>query len=222
MLNLHIFHYGFYLAMPASLLLVVCLVGWLPRALGGAPGSGVTFRALAIGVLAAGVIFHLRWSNEFYRLKSFAVGGGADTILTYDPGVSDRGALTAEALRWIEERTQRGATMIGLPEGIMLNYLSRRATTTPCMNFMMTEMILFGEESLLEGFRSRPPDYVVLVHKDTSEFGVGPFGADPRYGRRIMEWVDRHYTTAALFGEEPFRGKRFGIEILKRVPRAER
>ena len=78
------------------------------------------------------------------------------------------------------------ATFVALPEGITLNYLSRRPTTVPVINFMMTEMIVFGEDAITNALARRPPDYVVLVDKDTSEFGVGAFGVDPRYGQRVM------------------------------------
>ena len=104
----------------------------------------------------------------------------------------------------------------GFPEGIMLNYLARRRARTTCMNYVMTEIILFGEKNLLDQLREDPPDYVLLVHKDTSEFGVGFFGQDPRYGREIMTWVNRNYRPVAQFGAEPFRSRRFGIRILKR------
>jgi len=171
---------------------------------------------LALAVLAAAIVHHLRWSQQFYGLKTLPVGNGGDVIMTYGSEVRPKGKIVAEALRWIEERTPDEATLVGFPEGIMLNYLARRETSTPCMNFMMTEMILFGEEDLLDGFRSRPPDYVALVHKDTSEFGFRFFGSDPRYGRRILEWVNEHYETAALFGAEPLVDERFGIKILRR------
>jgi hypothetical protein len=176
----------------------------------------VVFRALALGVLAAAVVYHLRWSQEFYRVKSVPVGRGGDAVITYVPEVSRTGAITATALRWIDEQMPPEATFVALPEGIMLNYLSRRVTTARQVNFMMTEAIAFGEGALLADLERRPPDYVLLVHKDTSEFGVGPFGADPRYGRRIMHWVYRHYRPVALFGDEPFRDARFGIKVLKR------
>ena len=99
----------------------------------------------------------------------------------------------------------------------MLNYLARRPTRTTCMNFMMTEMILFGEQELLAALHADPPDYVLLVHKDTAEFGVGWFGQDRRYGEAIMNWVEQGYETVARFGAEPLRDRRFGISILKRA-----
>jgi hypothetical protein len=85
-----------------------------------------------------------------------------------------------------------------LPEGIMLNYLTRRATSLPVINFMMTELIIFGEDRILEDFKARPPEYGMLVHKDTAEWGGGPFGADPKNGRQIMRWVSQNHSPVAL------------------------
>ena len=216
-LNVHLYHYGFFLAMPATLVLVICLTYWIPGALAGTLGCGVVFRSLAFAVLAAGIVYHLNWSQKFYRLKNFAVGRGGDRILTYGPEVNASGAVTALTLQWIEEKTPGEATFVGLPEGIMLNYLSRRTTTLPYVNFMMTEMIVFGEQRMVEDLKARPPDYVILVPKDTSEWGVGPFGADARYGQQIMHWVNQHYEPIVVIGNEPFQRNDFGIKILKRV-----
>jgi hypothetical protein len=83
------------------------------------------------------------------------------------------------------------------------------------VNFTVGETIVFGEKRFFDNLKARPPDYVILVDKDTSEFGIGPFGADPRYGQQIMDWVNRHYTPIALVGGEPLRSRDFGIKILK-------
>jgi 4-amino-4-deoxy-L-arabinose transferase-like glycosyltransferase len=215
-LNVHLYHYGFYLAMPATLVLVICLTYWIPEVLRRTWGRGVVFRTLALVILAAASVYYLNRSHKLYRLKDFPVGKGGDTIFTYGPKVHISGLVTALALEWIEEKTSREATFVGLPEGIMLNYLSRRTTTSPYVTFMMTEMIVFGEKRILDDLKARPSDYVLLVDKDTSEFGVGPFGTDPRYGQQIMDWVNRQYTPIAVVGDEPLQGRDFGIKILKR------
>lgn len=208
--------YGFYLAMPAMLVLVVALTFWLPRWLDRRRGSGAVVRALTLGALAAMVLYHFNWSQAIYAAKTYAVGKDGDAIVTYGPGVFPPTAITEEALRWIDANMPQDATFVVLPEGITLNYLSRRPTTVPVINFMMTEMIVFGEEAMTSALARRPPDYVVLVDKDTSEFGVGAFGVDPRYGQRIMAWVTSHYDRVTIIGSEPLRGRGFGIEILKR------
>lgn len=62
------------------------------------------------------------------------------------------------------------------------------------------------------------PATLVLVHKDTSDWGVGPFQRVNRYGRRIMRWVNRNCEPVVLFGDEPFQSNAFGIKMLKRIP----
>jgi hypothetical protein len=216
-LNLHAYHYGFYLALPATLVVLVACLEGIPRLLREGPGCGVVFRSLAIALCAAGAIHHVGLSRGIYAMKSYPVGRGGDAIITFSPLYDGTGPIVAGALDWLETNTAPGESFVGFPEGIMLNYLARRPARTGCMNFMMTEMILFGEDRLLEDLRRDPPDYVLLVHKDTTEFGVGPFGRDDRYGRGIIEWVEREYRSVALFGDEPLRDDRFGIRILKRA-----
>jgi 4-amino-4-deoxy-L-arabinose transferase-like glycosyltransferase len=214
-LNVHLYHYGFYLAMPATLVLVICLTYWIPQALKATMGCGVVFRTLALAILVATSMYYLNRSQKIYRLKDFAVGKGGDTIFTYGPKAHISGLVTSLTLEWIEEKTSPKATFVGLPEGIMLNYLSRRTTTSPYLNFMMGEMIVFGEKKMVDDLKARPSDYMILVDNDPSEFGVGPFGNDPRYGQQIMDWVNQYYTPITLIGGEPLQGRDFGIKILR-------
>ena len=69
---------------------------------------------------------------------------------------------------------------------------------------------------MLADLRAHPPDFVVLIHRNSAEFGVGPFGTDPRNGRAIMDWVRKHYRRVERVGEEPFQGRGFGTVILRR------
>jgi len=99
----------------------------------------------------------------------------------------------------------------------MINYLARRRTPTPYLNFMPPELILFGEDHMVKALDQSPPDCVVLVHKDTSEYGLPLFGHD--YGRELMSWVRSRYrqTWVDPRADEPLvPGARFGIAILER------
>jgi len=213
--SLRLFHYGFYLAPIAALALLATHLFWVPAVLRRRGLHGNVFRALSVAFVLAAVVYHLRWSWELYGLKDLAVGRGGDTIVTFGPSVQESGAITAEALRFLEENTPPTATLVGLPEAIMLNYQARRIATTPFVNFSMGEVNRFGEARLVESLERWPPDYVALVHKRSDEIGVGPFGVDPRYGRRVVAWVESRYDTVARFGAEPFTDGAFGIRILK-------
>ena len=60
------------------------------------------------------------------------------------------------ALSAIASRIQSNQTLTVLPEGVMLNYLSRRTSSVPLMNFMPLEFTLYGEDHISEAFRAHP------------------------------------------------------------------
>ncbi len=207
-LSPRLFHYGFALAMPAALALVACVLHFLPYALQRIHGGGDVFRRFAVAMLIADVVFLLKISNGSYSSKDFPIGTGGDTILASRSKSDPRGAAVAEALARIRSAVPAEASLMVLPEGVMLNYLSRRINPTPYINFMPPELSIFGERNILTAMQENPPDFVLLVPKDTSEYGVAPFGDDPNYGMEIMEWVKQEY---AAIDSLPSR-----ITILKR------
>ena len=105
-------------------------------------------------------------------------------------------------------------TLAVLPEGVMLNYLARRVNPTPYNKLMPPELIAFGEQDVLQAFADDPPDFIMLVHKDTSEFGARFFGRD--YGRRIFEWIHAGYEPVLVIGHPPLRDERFGMMLMRR------
>jgi hypothetical protein len=218
-LNGRIAHYGFYQAMPAALLVVAFLIDRLPRELGWNGRQGVLFRGLLLTALGIGVVRHLAYTDRWNRLKVYPVGSGADQILTYPPEQDPRGAVVNQTLQWLEANTAPDATVVTLPEGSILNYLSRRRNPSPYPDFMpSTVEALGGEGEVLRGLQARPPDYFLLANVAPRGYGVPLFGQDAAYGRRILSWVRSAYAREALFGEEPFvKEGNFGIEILKRL-----
>src|SRR5438093_7445381 len=97
-LNASLFHYGFVLAMPATLLLIVSLTDWIPAWLERWGASGGAFRAAVLAGLAVAVTAHLRFADASYARKTFTLARGADRMLT-----DGRGAVMARAVEWIEQ-----------------------------------------------------------------------------------------------------------------------
>jgi hypothetical protein len=217
-LNVRLSHYGFVLAMPATLLLIACLIAWIPDVLHRRFGRGELFRALAVGAVTAGVVFHLRAANWHYEIKDFRVGEGADAMLVENPRIQSRGRILAETLAHLRAVMPPAATLLVLPDGVGINYQLRRVNPTRFTLFLPAEFgDLGGQAEVVANLRAHPPDFIVLVHRNHEEFGVGPFGADPRNGRAIMRWVGRHYRRVQRFGEEPFQGRGFGTVVLRRL-----
>jgi hypothetical protein len=114
----------------------------------------------------------------------------------------------------LSEHVEENKTFAVIPEGVMLNYLTKRKNSSKYINLMLPETTFFGEENIIKNFAKNPPDYIVLVHKRAAEYGVGYFGKSQKYGKGIMEWVNKNYKKVILFGDEPFeKEKQFGIKI---------
>ena len=217
LLKVRLSHYGFVLAMPATVLLVACLTGGIPAWLRARRGGGDLAGALLVACVLAGVVFHLRWSHGLYAVKDLVIDRGGDTIVAENPRWNPRAAVMASAEQRLRTLTPPGATLVVMPEGLMLNYWLRRANPTPFWLYVPPAFRFFGgEAAIVQSLQAHPPDFIALVHRDTEEFGYGGFGVDPRYGREIMAWVSRHYVRVQRIGAEPFRDGRFGIVILRR------
>jgi 4-amino-4-deoxy-L-arabinose transferase-like glycosyltransferase len=217
-LNARIYHYGFYLALPAALLLVVFAVATLgalvPQQ---ARFTRLVWHTLLLALLVPCAANLLAISSDYYRAKRHAIGAGADRMLTYDTKVDGRAAFLDKMLAYCDQRLPPGATLTCLPEGIMVNYLLRRPNPSPAIGFGAGELSLWGEAHLLDTLRQHPPDYVMLIHRDHSEFGVGPFGKDRRNGMQIFRWVETEYRLLARVGALPFTTSKWGMALFERV-----
>lgn len=210
--NTRLYHYGFALAMPAMLLLLAAFLSWGANFAGRRFADATVVKSVALAMTAVMVVAYLTAVSSALGKVHVPVASGSDFF--YGDG---RGAAVEATLQWIRQSTPPNSTIIVLPEGVMINYLSRRANPTTYVNFMPPEVIMFGEDNIVNAFNAHPPDFVVLVHKDTTEYGVPFFARD--YGQKIALWVHDNYQPMMLLGDPPFIATdRFGIVILRRRP----
>jgi hypothetical protein len=208
-LNARVIHYGFALAMPATLLLVVMLLEWVPAAIDRAGGYGAAFRGAALGALLVATFAHLFAIDAQTRRRFTTVSAGADAFLA-----DGRGAFVNKALELLRLYARPDQTLAVFPEGVIVNYLSRHVNPTPYIVFLPLEVTLFGEDMIVASLQTHPPDYAMLVHRDTSEYGVQYFGRD--YGRKIYAWIAANYRPVHQIGAPPLQSGRFGILLLKK------
>ena len=73
---------------------------------------------------------------------------------------------------------------------------------------------MFGEDAILRSLQEHSPDFVVITHRDTSEYGYRFFGT--HYGEKIMAWIRRNYRVIEQAGAAPLQGEEFRIQLLAR------
>jgi hypothetical protein len=206
-LNVQLYHYGFALAMPATLTLIVALVGWMPGAISTHGGSGRLFKLVATGAIIITASLFLSVHHRRLTYMQYAVGSGGDRFLA-----DTRGAAMASTVAAIEARLGPGDRFVAFPEGAMLNYLTRRPSSSPFTSFRPSESRMFGPERLLDSLRRDPPEYLALVDRPIEEYGFNSFDRD--FNREISVWVSETYQPEATFPAST----RFRVRLLRRQP----
>lgn len=212
--NVRVQFYGFALAAPALVLVALALCAWIPERIRRAQGDPRVFQAFACTLLALVIAGHWIAMQRGFEMRTGAVGTGSDALVA-DP----RGPFLERAREQIEKHSSPDDTLLVLPEGAMLNYLARRRAPSRYFNFMPPEMAMFGEGAVLASLAAAPPDLVVLVHRDTLEYGLPYFGRD--YARELLAWIKREYQPISLDGVVPGQkplepGTTFAVAVLKR------
>jgi hypothetical protein len=186
--------YGFALVVPLYALAAYVLFVDLPE-------RGVAARWW-IAIIAAICIRDLWQQHERYALKQFAIHTPRGTLYDVNP---DRAAVIADLLAALS-----GETLVVLPEGVSINYLSGRPTPLTYYMFTPPETAAAPVEQAVMGeFKARPPDEVVILSRDVSEYGFRGFGVD--YNVALSDYLKQDYKLKRLW-----RLPRFQAALLTR------
>ena len=213
-LDVHVWQYGFALAGPGALILIVALVDWVPGWMKGKFVSGWTARPIMVAVLLAALVWHFDASRRRYAIAKQQISSGADAFVST---AWPKGAAFSQALANLDKVIGADETFVVLPEGVMFNYLSRRQSPTKYISFMPAELAIFSEEPMLESLKENPPDYVLLLPRDLSEYGYEGFGKD--YCLKLTDWLNTNYGQMILLGQARNRTKKtsYSIYLAKRI-----
>ena len=139
-LNVRVWHYGFVLALPATMLLIVLLVSVVPTVMVRRGIDGAFLRQTStlflVGIMVVPVVVSVR----NWQLDPLPVGVGRDQFLA-----DERGRIVQAAVDAVSAMVRPDQTLLVMPEGVMINYLARRRNPTPYINFMPPELVMFGE-----------------------------------------------------------------------------
>jgi hypothetical protein len=204
-LDVKVYHYGFVLAVPATLVLVVTAIDTFPVLVARWGADTTIARAGALGLLGAALAADVLFMNPRIDHKVVTVNLGPDSFRS-----DTRAVPIGKLMDQIQTRVGPDQTFVAFPDGVMLNYLSRRANPTPYYLFDTTSTRLWGEETMLQALETHPPDFVVLVSRS-----VGPTRQ-----RRIETWIRRNYAEIWKEGPTFFRdgGNPLTLTLMRRNP----
>jgi hypothetical protein len=214
-LNGRIYHYGFYQAAVAALVVTAVIVGELPLLLRPAGRGRVLLAAGALLLLAPGVVRVAAASQDILRSKTHAVGAGRDLFYAFPPGTLATGDIVRVTSEWLR-RMPAGQTAVVLPEGEMINYLARMPSPVAPYAYFAAATAGGREARIVADLDRHPPDWVVLVSRDISDNGVKSYGESVGEGLLILSWVADHYEAAMSVGGDPLDPRQCGGLVLRR------
>ncbi|MBN1470140.1 MAG: glycosyltransferase family 39 protein [Syntrophaceae bacterium] len=211
-LRVRFYHYGFALAMPATLAMLVLFLYYIPLFFSRWGNKNVVISFSGLFILLT-LLFYLDFTKNVYDMKNYPVAQGRDRFLTYDDNFFNYGPVLTKTLEFIDKSMSLQDTFIVIPDGIMLNYLSRRNNPSRYFEFTPNFVEATGEENIINDISRNRPSFIILTKKNTSEHGAQYFGAD--YARNIYSWITDNYDKVISIGDDTLTGNDFGIAIMK-------
>jgi len=214
--HVQVSHYGFALALPATLILIHILTHEIPRQVPMNLKPLNIYRPIAITVVVIFIGLHIQFEYKMYSFKGQPVGKGLDTLVDYHSFLNPRGVIFNNAIDFIQEEIPKEAHFAAVPGSIMLNYMTRRESSLKYIYLDPGAFQLIGDYKIYADLQRIRPPYIVLGEQKFSEQGRTHFGKD--FGKHILQWIHENYIVIQQYGAEPFVTEAFGIQILKMKP----
>jgi hypothetical protein len=189
----HVYHYGFVLAWPGTIVLVALVASDLPSWIARRGGSGAVVRAIGLAAWSAAVLAILNRDADNFDAKQFTVCQGTPDSFR----ASSCGLEVQLACDQIGRLIPENGTVAVFPQGLMINYLVRRVNPIPNVNFMPPEVLAVGEDAFIDALQQHPPDLVVVT---SSVIQNDFFTLDGRdvYGAKMLRWIKKNYQPVSV------------------------
>jgi len=212
-LNGRIYQYGFIQASLAALVIVAVIIKELPIELKLDTAGLVAYR-IGLGLfLICALVSIVSQSKAMLDAKTLSISKNRDLFYTYPKQISGDG----EAVKYFTQNLEilpNDKTLVVVPEGVMINYLSRKKSPIPEEAFYTNKK---AELFIVTELENTLPDYIVLMTRDLNEYGVTKFGAKGQSGEYITSLIRKYYTITNSYGQDPLSGIGVGGSIYTRI-----
>lgn len=116
-----------------------------------------------------------------------------------------------KTIEYINKKMKKDDSILVMPEGIMLNFLTDHPTKEPFYATYPAYIETFGEENIKQEIKKNPPDYIIINNRDSNEYGACYFCKD--YAHSLCSYIKSNYIPVASFGSD------FVMKIYKKITR---
>ena len=199
---LHLRVYGPFMLPLVLIVNVVFLVEYLPSLLKFIDRD-IWRKACFVILTGIGVFYALNDINAAMSFNNTPVKTNRGTLYT----IKDYADPLNEAVAYINKNVPENASLLMLPEGVMLNFLTGRKSHDNYYTLLPTDIEIFGEEKIVNDLKNQPPDYIFINNRDSSDYGFAYFCKD--YGFKTCKYIHQNYSYQTKFRSN----SQHGLEI---------
>jgi hypothetical protein len=214
-LNPRIYHYGYYQAALAALLVPSVIIGELPDWFEGGWRGRSAAVAGTLAIVLPGIAQLATRSEHAWALKTQAVADGRDRFYCFPAGMDSIGEVVKAVTDVFREKAG-GETLTVLPEGESINYFARLRNPVPHACFYKGAMETKTESELVTDLQRQSPYWIVIISRDLIGWGIERYGEKPGSGEEILRWVEQNYKQVASIGGDPLDYRERGAIILRK------
>jgi hypothetical protein len=174
------------------------------------PGS--LYGALILAFFIFITTGYLRVTYFAYTHRVYRIESDRGTVSSWNDDTSRK---LGEAIRYLVASTKASDKVVAFPEYGAINFLSNRRDplNIGCAYHPLLFQML-GDDEMIARCEREKIDYLVLMQRETGEYGKSRFGQD--YAIRFYEWMLKNYTVVKQIGPYPFTSGEFGIAIFQK------
>lgn len=204
-------HYGFYLLVPGLISYYLFFFNIVPGFSEKIARHGLYYFASFI-LLVLLIINHFNLYNPIYKKRTLEISGKRGAIYYLDNII---GTMYRDLIDYLINNTKPNETLIVIPEGIDVNFFTAMDNPIFYNSYMPSILELKDKElEIISQIYKNKVDYIVIIQRETSEYGPPRFGID--YGKELFSWIKKNYEIIKTFGPLPFTTNEFGIAVTKR------
>ncbi|MGV7222705.1 MAG: glycosyltransferase family 39 protein [Nitrospinales bacterium] len=212
--NVHVYHYGFALAFPATLIVIHFCVYEVPSMLRQKYGTSGVFHTAIFTLLVAFSVAMVNQTSSNYAKKNLPIGNGADLIYDMSLPHSIRGQNINSLLKILRPLLKPNDTLWTIADAPIVNYLLRIKSPIREFSYNPAVWMLQGQKSLVGKLEKTPPNWIVMINQNFSYLDIPYFGRD--YALDVWVWIIENYEPVFEVGPPLFTPAEGGFVAFKR------
>lgn len=191
--------YGAFLILLPVVVNFIFILDYLPKLVKFIDKKALQYTFIVM-IISTAAIFLTR-ELKIIKILTYPIITERGTIYS----IKQRGIVFHNTLSFINNEIPKKSTLLVVPEGLLINFLSERSTYNKFYCLIPNHIETFGEDNIVRVLKNNLPDYIITDNVDSSWYGYKYFGID--YGFKINSLITKNYTFIKEFKSEYFYNK---------------